>query len=272
MNKALKIISYIFIVIMAIITLFPFVYMISSGLMTFQESTSIPPRLIPKALQFENYIEAFKAAPFLRYFFNTVFVSAINTIATLITTVFAAFVLTFKNFTFKKPLKFFMISLLMVPFEVVVFTNFKTIADLGILNTYKALIIPFLASVFYIFYLESYLTSIPISYYNAAKVDGANDFEFITKIMIPMSKNSLFTMGLLNFITGWNSFLRPILVTNSTDMRLISNGLSAFASEAGTQINLQMAASTITILPIIILYIIFRKQIINGVAGSGIKG
>lgn len=271
MQKVLRVIGYIFVVIMAIITVFPFLYMISSSLMSFQEVTSIPPKLLPEKPIFSNYIEAMKVAPFGRYFLNTVFVSLTNTIVTLITTTLAAFALNFCNFKYKKLLEAFMLSLLMIPFEIIIFTNFSTIARLGLIDTYTALIIPFLASVFYIFYLKEFLKSIPMDFYKAAKVDGASDFEFIRKVMIPMSKSNLFTIGLLNFITGWNSFLWPILVTNTTEMRLISNGLSAFATEAGQLIHLQMAASTITIMPILILYFIFRKQILSGVSYGGIK-
>ncbi len=165
-----------------------------------------------------------------------------------------------------------MAALLMVPYEVTVFTNYQTIANLGLLNTYTALILPSLASIFYIFYLKNYLTSIPLSYYKAAKVDGCGDLEFIRRILIPLAKPSLFTMGILTFINGWNSFLWPILVTNNKEMRLLSNGLSAFATESGTNVHLQMAASTIAIVPILILYLIFRKQIIRGVVKSGVKG
>ena len=160
----------------------------------------------------------------------------------------------------------------MVPYEVTVFTNYQTIAQLGLLDTYTALIVPSLASVFYIFYLNGYLASIPLSYYKAAKIDGCSDLEFIRRILIPLAKPSLFTMGILSFINGWNSFLWPILVTNSKEMRLLSNGLSSFATESGTNVQLQMAASTIAIVPILILYLIFRKQIIRGVVKSGIKG
>lgn len=165
-----------------------------------------------------------------------------------------------------------MAALLMVPYEITVFTNYQTIAKYKLLDTYWALIIPHLASVFYIFYLRGFLEGIPMSYYNAAKVDGCSDLEFIWKVLIPMSKPALFTMGILSFITGWNSFLWPILVTNNKNMRLISNGLSAFTSESGTAVQLQMAASTFAIFPILILYFVFRKQIMRGVSRSGIKG
>ncbi|MDU5110172.1 MAG: carbohydrate ABC transporter permease [Clostridium sp.] len=272
MKKVNLVLSKTFIVLMAIITLFPFVYMILSSLMTYQEATSIPPTLFPKEFQWNNFSLAMEQAPFVRYFFNTIFVSGISTIGTVITSILASFALVKLEFKYKNILVLGMAALLMVPYEVTVFTNYKTIAQLGLLDTYTALIIPSLASVFYIFYLKEYLTSIPISYYKAAKVDGCSDLEFVKRILIPLAKPALFTMGILSFINGWNSFLWPILVTNSKEMRLLSNGLSSFATESGTNVQLQMAASTIAIVPILILYLIFRKQIIRGVVKSGVKG
>ena len=168
MQKVLRVIGYIFVVIMAIITVFPFLYMISSSLMSFQEVTSIPPKLLPEKAIFSNYVEAMKVAPFGRYFLNTVFVSLTNTLVTLITTTLAAFALNFCNFKYKKVLEAFMLSLLMIPFEIIIFTNFSTIARLNLIDTYAALIIPFLASVFYIFYLKEFLKSIPMDFYKAA--------------------------------------------------------------------------------------------------------
>ena len=272
MKKFNSVLSKTFILIMALSTLFPFVYMILASFMTYQEATSIPPTLIPEKFNWSNFSEAMKQAPFVRYFFNTILVSGISTIGTVLTSVLAAFALVKLEFRFKNLLVLVMAALLMVPYEVTVFTNYQTIAQFGLLNTYTALIVPSLASVFYIFYLKEYLTSIPISYYKAAKVDGCGDLEFIRRILVPLGKPALFTMGILSFINGWNSFLWPILVTNSKEMRLLSNGLSAFATESGTNVQLQMAASTIAIVPILILYLVFRKQIIRGVVKSGVKG
>ena len=272
MKKVNSVLSKTFIVLMAIITLFPFVYMILSSLMTYQEATSIPPTLFPKEFQWNNFSLAMEQAPFVRYFFNTIIVAGISTIGTLITSILAGFALVKLDFKGKNILVLGMAALLMVPYEVTVFTNYQTIAQFGLLDTYTALIIPSLASVFYIFYLKEYLTSIPISYYKAAKVDGCSDLEFVKRILIPLAKPALFTMGILSFINGWNSFLWPILITNSKEMRLLSNGLSSFATESGTNVQLQMAASTIAIVPILILYLIFRKQIIRGVVKSGVKG
>ena len=271
MKKTSSFLSKTFLIIMAIITLFPFVYMVLASLMTFQEATSAPPTLIPQTLNFSNYSRALEVAPFGRYFLNTVFTALSTTTLILITSILAGFALVSFDFKGKNILTMFLAALLMVPYEITVFTNFQTIAKLGLIDSYAALILPHMASIFYIFYLKGYLQSIPSSYYKAAKVDGCSDFEYITKVMVPMAKPALFTMGILNFIAGWNSFLWPILVTNSKEMRLISNGLSAFSSESGTQVHLQMAGSTIAILPILILYLIFRKQIMGGVGSSGLK-
>lgn len=272
MKRLGTILSYIFIVFMTIVTLFPFIYMIIAGFMTFQESISIPPTLWPAKFQWGNINEVFEAAPFVRYFFNTVFVSGITTLGTVLTTILAGFAFVKLEFKNKGILLLVMISLLMVPYEAIVFTNYRTIARMGLLDTYAALIIPSLASVFYIFYFKNYLSSIPISYYKAAKIDGCTDLEFIWKIMIPLSKPALVTIGILSFISGWNSFLWPLLVTNSTKLRLLNNGLSAFATESGTSMHLQMSAATLTIIPVVIIYFIFKKQIIQGVAKNGIKG
>ncbi|UPU39135.1 carbohydrate ABC transporter permease [Erysipelothrix sp. Poltava] len=198
LTKIFKVIATIFIVVMAIITLFPFVYMILASLMTYQEATSIPPTLIPASPQFHNFVEVFQTAPFVRYFINTVVVAGISTLGILITSTLAAFALVRLEFKHKGLIILIMVSLLMVPYESTVFTNYQTIARLGLLNTYTALIVPSLASVFYIFYLKGYLTSIPISYYKAAKIDGCTDLEFIRKIMIPLSKPALVTIGILS--------------------------------------------------------------------------
>lgn len=264
--------AYVIILILAAVTLFPFIYMILAGGMTFQEATSVPPTVLPKKYQFENISAVLKQAPFFRYFFNTVLVAALSTAGILVTSTLAAFALVKLQFRFKSLVLMAMISLLMVPYESIVFTNYQTIAKLGWLNTYAALIIPSLASVFYIFYLKEYLTSIPIAYYKAAKIDGCGDLEFIWKILIPLSKPALMTIGILSFISGWNSFLWPLLVTNDTKMRLLNNGLSAFSTESGTNVHLQMMAATLTIVPVLILYFIFRKEIIRGVAKNGVKG
>lgn len=272
MKKLVTIIALVFLVVLGIITLFPFIYMVLAGLMTYSEATSIPPTIMPEKFQWANYAAVFSKAPFLQYFINTVFVSLVTTIATLITSVLASFALTSLEFKFKGLVVGIMVSLLMVPYESIIFTNYNTIAKMGLLNSYMALIIPFLASIFYIYYLNSYLKGISSTFYKAAKIDGASDLEYIWRILVPMSRPALVTVGILTFISSWNSFLWPLLVTNEKKYRLLNNGLAAFTTESGSDVHLQMAAATLTVIPILIIYLIFRKEIIRGVAKNGIKG
>ncbi|WP_313469145.1 carbohydrate ABC transporter permease [Carnobacterium sp.] len=272
MKHIVTVLSLTFLGVMAVITVFPFIYMMLAGLMTYSEATSIPPTFIPEKFQWLNYAEVFERAPFLRYFLNTVFVSTVTTIATVITAILAAFALSSLEFAFKKVVLWVMISLLMVPYESIIFTNYNTISRMGLLNSYSALIIPFLTSIFYIYYLYGYLQSISTAFYKAAKIDGASDMEYVRKILVPMSKPALVTVGILTFISSWNSFLWPLLVTNEKKYRLLNNGLAAFTTESGSDVHLQMAAATLTVIPILIIYLIFRKEIMRGVSKNGIKG
>ena len=272
MKKVFNVFSITLLIFLALITVFPFIYMVMTGLMTYAEATSIPPSFIPSSFKFSNYLEVFSRAPFLRYFGNTLFVSLFTTVATVITSLLAAFAVTSLQFKGKNIVMMILVSLLMVPYESIIFTNYQTIAQLGLLNTYLALIIPFLTSIFYIYYLNGYLKGIPSTFYKAAKIDGASDLEYIRRILVPMCKPALVTVGILTFIQSWNSFLWPLLVTNTKEFRLLNNGLSAFTTESGSDVHLQMAAATLTVIPILLIYFVFRKEIIRGVAKNGIKG
>lgn len=264
-------IAYIILIIFAIITVYPFIYMILGGLMSFRETTTIPPTLFPHKFNWSNYSKVFAQAPFARYFLNTFITASVTTIVSLFNALLGAFAMTNLKFKGKGAFQMVLLSLLMVPGEAIIFTNYNTIAHLGLLNTYLGLVLPFLTSIFYMYYLQSYFTAISTTIYKAAKIDGASDWEYIWRILVPMSKGGLFTVGLLSFISGWNAFLWPLLVTNEDSMRLLNNGLTAFASDAGAETELQLAAATLTVLPILIIYFIFRKQIINGVVRNDLK-
>lgn len=272
LSKAGDFLALIFMIVMVIVTVFPFVYMVLASLMTYSEATSSPPTFIPETFQWSNYKEVFEKAPFLRYFANTIFVSLMITLATLLTVILASFALTSLEFKHKNAVIGLFVMLLMVPYEAIVFTNYQTILDWNLINTYVALIIPFTTSIFYIYYMYNYMKSLSPAYYKAAKIDGASDLEYIRRIMIPMAKPALTTVGILTFISSWNSFLWPLLVTNDKNYRLLSNGLSAFSTESGSEVHLQMAAATITVIPIILIYLVFRKEIIRGVSQGGVKG
>lgn len=273
-SKIAKIGIYGFLTFFAIITLMPFIWMILSSLKTWAEVTAVPPPLFPETPQWSNYPEAMSMAPFGRYFINTVIVAVGTTVSVVITSILAAFAFAKMEFKYKDFMFMAMISLMMIPGEMLVITNFQTIASLGLMNTYTAMIIPFAVNIFYIYLLRNNFTEIPNSIYLAAKVDGCSDWKFLWKILVPCCKSGIITVALLTFINTWNAFLWPFLVTDEKEMRLLNNGLIAFQTEAGSDPQLQLAAATVIIVPIIIVYLIAQKQIIAGIGGGngGTKG
>lgn len=256
----------------AFLTLLPFYWMISSSLKDASEIVKMPPTFFPEVLHFDNYGKALKAAPFARYFFNSVMVTVISTVCTLITTVLAAFAFSRLRFPGRNLIFSILLATLMIPGEMLIITNYVTITKLGLMDTRAALIIPWIANVFYIYLLKQFFMQMPDALYYAAKVDACSDWRYLLKIVIPNNRHAISTIGILNIISCWNAFLWPLIVTNSEEKRVLSIGLIQFQTEAGTNYELLMAASSILVLPMIIMYLVLRKQIVNGVIGSGIKG
>jgi multiple sugar transport system permease protein len=290
----LRIVSiYALLIVGSTVMVFPFFWMISGSFKTLQEIITVPLVWLPSTINFVNYQEALRAAPFVTYFQNTVIVAVANTILTLLTTILAAFA--FSQFTFKgRDLLFsILLATLMIPSELLIITNYTTVVQLGRWNrtlleqysflpqvagriigidTYGALVIPFIASIFYIYLLRQFFNQIPRQLYLAAKVDGCSDWKYMWTIMVPNSINALITIGLFNFIASWNAYIWPLLVTNRNDMRVLSIGLRYFTGDAGSEYHLLMAAGTFVVMPLLILYLFTRRFIIAGVARSGIKG
>ncbi len=267
-----EIVKYVVLIAGALFTLLPFVWMVLSSLKSGGEIIMIPPTLFPKKVLFSNYVEAWTAAPFPRYFLNTVLVAGITTVGVLLTSILSAFAFARLDFPGKKIVFSLFMATLMIPGEMLLITNFVTITKLGWMDTYQAMIVPWLANVFYTYLLTQFFSSVPDALYLAAKVDKCSDLKFLFKIMVPMNKNAITTVAILSFIGSWNSFLWPLLVTNSKEMRVLSYGLVRFQSEAGAQYQLIMAASCILVLPIVVVYLILRKYILEGMAYTGVKG
>lgn len=268
----LQILKYAVLIIGALFTLLPFIWMILSSLKTASEIVKIPPTFFPSVPQWINYAKAWATAPFGRYLINTVIVTFFTTIGVILTTIPAAFAFSKLKFPGKNVLFSLFMATLMIPGEMLVIINFMTITKLHWVNTYQAMIVPWLSNVFYIYLLTQFFMQVPDSLYLAAKVDKCSDFKFMVKIMAPMNKSSITTIAILNVISSWNSFMWPLLVTNSDKMRVLSTGLIQFQNEAGSSYELIMAASCILVLPIIIVFLLLRKYVLNGVAFSGVKG
>ncbi|MGL4736874.1 MAG: carbohydrate ABC transporter permease [Cellulosilyticaceae bacterium] len=264
--------KYFLLVVFAIVTLFPFYWMIASSLKSSFEVIQTPPTLVPEKWMWDNYSTALSMAPFGRYFFNTLLVTALSIVTTVIVAILSAFAFSHLQFKGRDLLFSLFLASMMIPGEVLIITNFKTISQLKWIDTYQALFVPYMANVLYIYMLREFFLKIPKQLYYAAKVDGANDWKFLWQIMVPMAKGSIITICILVGINSWNAFLWPLLVTNSSEMRLLSNGLTAFQTDAGNRYELLMAASTIITMPIVVVYMFLHKKIMNGISVGGVKG
>lgn len=271
-KKSLDTIVYIILIIGALTMLLPFFWMISTSVKTPGEALAMPPVWIPDVLQVENYTRALAAAPFGRYFLNSVIVTAVSTLGELFTTILAAYAFARFKFYGKNVLFVLLISTMMVPGELLIIPNFVTLSNWGLINTYSSLFLPYLASIFSIYILKEAFEAVPDEIYFAAKVDGCSDWRYLWTVMVPLAKSSIVSIAILAIIGSWNSFIWPLIVTTEQSMRVLPVGLQAFTTEAGTQYELLMAASTIVVVPMIIIYIFLQKYIIEGLATGGSKG
>jgi multiple sugar transport system permease protein len=273
-DKVVRILTHVLLIFGSILMLIPFVWMISTSLKTNIEALQIPPIWIPEKLQFSNYIKAFSESsqPFARYFANTLFIAFFTTTLQLFTSAMAAYAFSFFRFKYKDLIFYSLLGTMMIPQQALLLPNYIILSKLRWIDSFYALTIPFVASVFGIFFLRQFFMQLPKDLYEAARIDGCSRFGFFFRILLPLSIPPMITNGIFIFLGSWNSFLWPLIVTNSKDMRTIQVGLSYFASDAGTEWHLLMAASTFCVLPLIIAYFFAQKQFIEGIARSGLKG
>ena len=271
-NLFVKIATYSVLILGAVFILLPFVWMVLTAVKPSNEVLMMPPKWIPSKIQWENFSEAFQSVPFVRYFLNSVIVTVCITVCELLTTILAAFAFSQLEFKGKQFLFLILVATMMVPGEILVIPNFVTLAKLGWINTYRALIAPWGASVFSIFLLRQQFASIPKAYYQAARIDGCPDLRYLFSVMVPMSAPTVGSVALLKIINSWNSSLWPLIATNTTEMRTLPVGLAFFSSEAGTHYNTLMAFSLMMIAPTLIVYLFTQKYIIRGIGKTGLKG
>jgi len=255
----------------AAIMLLPFFWMLTTSFKTELETLRIPPQWIPSGFRWENYVKAWNAAPFDRYFFNSFFIAITTTIGEVFTTILAAYAFAKMRFFGKNVLFAALLGTLMIPGEMLLLPNYVTIARLGWLDHYEALIIPWLVSVFGIFLLRQFFRSIPDELLDAARIDGCSRFRFLFTIVVPLSRPAIFTVALFKFLGSWNAFLWVLIMTNKATMRTVPVGLQVFSSEIGTAYEQLMAASVLAIVPVLILFFFTQKQFIQGITRTGIK-
>ncbi len=267
--------TYLFLGVMALIVLFPFYWMIISSLKTLPEYRRTIPTFFPQHLEFYNYVKAFKTANLGTLFLNTVYVGVVSTVLSLVITVLSAFAFARLEFKGKDVMFGALLATMMIPGELFTITNYITVVNwLEWGNTFQALIIPFLVSVFYIYLLRQNFLQIPNELYLAAKVDGTSDLKYLWKVMIPLALPTLISITILKMMGAWNTYIWPKLVANKPSMMLITNGLRNAFTGVGDQVDYpaQMAAVVIVSAPLFMVFLFLRKYIMAGVSRSGIKG
>lgn len=265
---------YAFLFFMALVVLFPFYWMLNSSLKSLMEYRMSVPTFWPQTLMWSNYAEAFNTANLGRLFLNTAYVGIISTILSLVITVLSAFTFARLEFKGRDVLFAALLATMMIPGELFTITNYSTVTNLGWMNTYTVLIVPFLVSVFYIYLLRQNFLQIPNELYLAAKVDGTSDFKYLWKVMIPLALPTLISITILKMMSAWNAYIWPRLVANDEAHRMITNGLRNAFTESTGDVNypVQMAAVALVSAPLFLVFIFLRKYIMRGVSRSGIKG
>lgn len=271
-KKFLKVAAYVILIVGVLWVILPFIWMILTAFKPAKEVLSMPPKWIPSSWQWQNFSDALKSVPFRTYLFNSLFVAVCVTLGEIFTTMLAAYAFVYIPFKFKNVLFIILVATMMVPSDILMIPNYVTLSNLGWINSYKALVLPWCASIFSIFLLRQQFSGVPSSYYKSAKMDGCSDLRYLFTILVPMSMPTIVSIGILKFISCWNSYMWPLIVTNSKDMRTLPVALAVFSTEAGTRYHILMAFSIMMVAPIIILYIFMQKYIIKGISKSGLKG
>ncbi len=274
-NKIVSAITYLLLTLWAVVVLFPFYWMVLTSFKSYGAYNSeYVPKFYTLSPTLQNYADAFTAVSLGQYLINTVIFTVITTAAMLIVITLAAFAFARLEFRGKNIVFVLFLSLMMIPNELVIITNFVTITDLNMRNTFQGLILPSITSVFYIYLLKENFEQIPDSLYYAAKVDGTSDLKYLLKVMLPISKPTLITITILKVIECWNSYVWPRLITDDERYYLVSNGIQEIRENGFGRENIpaMMAAVVVISIPLMILFLIFRRKVMAGVARGGTKG
>ena len=262
-------------IIWGIIVLFPFYWMLLTSVKSYAAyNAEYIPQFFTLTPTLENYIQAFTAVPLARYFVNTIIFTVVTTALMMIVVVFSAFAFSRLEFKGKDLVFTLFLSLMMIPNELVIITNFVTITNAGLRNTYLGLILPSVTSIFYIYLLKENFEQIPEELYKAAKVDGTSDFKYLWKVMIPICRPTIVTVLFLKVIECWNAYVWPRLITDDENYFLVSNGIQTIRESGFGRENIpaMMAAVVVISIPLIIIFLIFHKKIMEGVSRGGTKG
>ncbi len=262
----------VFNIIVAFIMLLPLLYAISIAFMPSGELFTTELNLVPKNPTVQNFIDAFTNVPLIRFILNSFIMAGSITIGQIITCALAAFAFSFLEFKGKGILFMVVMATMMVPGEATIISNYLTVGNLGMLDTYPVLIVPYLTSAMGIFLFRQFYMSFPMSLYESAKLDGCSNLKFIVRILIPLTKSAIGAMAVYTFINAWNMYMWPLLVTGSNDMRTVQIGISMLNSVDSQSITMMIAGVVIVIIPSISIFIVGQKQLIRGMFSGAVKG
>jgi multiple sugar transport system permease protein len=274
-RKAVGALTYALLIIWGVIVLFPFYWMLLTSVKSYSAYNSEHiPKFFTLSPTLQNYADAFTAVPLGRYLLNTTIFTVLTTVIMLAVITLAAFAFARLEFRGKNIVFVLFLSLMMIPNELVIITNFVTVTNWDMRNSFPGLILPSVTSVFYIYLLKENFEQIPDSLYYAAKVDGTSDIKYLLKVMVPISKPTLITVTILKVIECWNSYVWPRLITDDENYFLVSNGIQEIRENGFGRENIpaMMAAVVVISVPLVMLFLIFRKKIMEGVSRGGTKG
>ena len=274
-DRVRRAVTYTLLTLWALIVLFPFYWMLLSSVKSYSAyNGEYVPRFFTLSPTLQNYVDAFTTVNLARYFTNTLLFTAATTAIMMVVIIFAAYAFARLDFPGKNLVFALFLSLMMIPGELVVITNFVTITNWGMRNTFWGLILPSVTSVFYIYLLKENFEQIPEELYKAAKVDGTSDLKYLFKVMLPISQPTVVTIVILKVIECWNSYVWPRLITDDEAYFLVSNGIQEIRENGFGRENIpaMMAAVVVISVPLIVLFLLFRKKIMAGVSRGGTKG
>ncbi|MDF1521404.1 MAG: carbohydrate ABC transporter permease [Trueperaceae bacterium] len=264
--------TYVLLGVMTLVTVFPFLWMVGTALKTQQEIFVYPPTLWPVELQWQNFVRVFETVPFLRFYVNSVVVTTVITAAQVVTSALAGYAFARIDFPFKNAVFVVFLATLIVPEQVTMLPLFLLVSRLGWIDTFQALTVPFLANAFAVFFLRQFFLTIPRELEEAARMDGAGRLRVLFQIVLPLARPALATIALFIFLGEWDTYLWPLIVTNSESMRTLPIGLRFFVEESGSQLHLMMAGAVMAVAPILLLFLMAQRQFIEGIAMTGSKG
>ena len=274
-KTAVRAITYVLLGLWAVMVLFPYYWMLLTSVKSYSSyNAEYVPTFFTLTPTLENYVSAFTQVPLARYFLNSIIFTVITTALMMAVIVPAAFAFARLQFKGRDLVFSLFLALMMIPNELVIITNFQTITNLGLRNSFPGLILPSVTSIFYIYLLRENFAQIPDELYNAAKVDGTGDFKYLTRVMMPICKPTIITILILKIIECWNSYVWPRLVTDDPAYFLVSNGIQEIRENGFGRENVpaMMAAVVVISVPLIVLFLIFRNKVMEGVSRGGIKG